>query len=72
MGATSEFSINCEMTNGKGVILILRKWYSFERSHSILKIVLEDDFYEDEYIQILKSFCYSNVFYYMLKRSSKV
>lgn len=58
---------NCEVTDEKGVLLILRKWYSFERSHSILQIVSEDDFYEDEHIQILKSFTDSNVFYYMLK-----
>lgn len=72
MGAAVEFFSKCQVTDRKGVLLILRKWYSFERSHSIRQIVSEDGFYEDEHIQLLKGFCDSNVFYYMLKRSSKV
>lgn len=70
MGAI--FSSNCELTDREGMLKTLKQLYSVEWSHSVLQIVSEDDFYEDEYIQILKSFCYSNVFYYMLKRSSKV
>ena len=72
MSATVGLFNKCEVTDRKGVLLILRTWYSFERSYSILQIVSEDGFYEDEHIQILKGFCDSNVFYYMLKHSSKV
>lgn len=34
----------CEETNRQGMLQILKKWYSFEKSHSILQIVSEDDF----------------------------
>lgn len=69
---TGESFSKCKATDRKGVFLILRKWYSFERSRSILQIVSENVFYEDEHIQILKSFVDSNAFYYVLKCSSKV
>lgn len=64
----SFFFNKCKVTDRQGMLQTLRKLYSFEKSHSILQIVAEDDFYEDDRIQILKGFCDSNVFYYMMKR----
>lgn len=49
MCSTGELFSKCEVTDRKGVLITLRKWYSFERSHSILQIVSEDDFYEETY-----------------------
>ena len=67
MGTTDKFINKCEETNRQDMLQILKKWYSFEQSHSILQIVSKDDFYEDEHIQILKGFCDPNVIYYMFK-----
>ena len=64
----SFFFSKCKVTDRQGMLQTLRGLYSFEKSHSILQIVSEDDFYEDDYIQIRKGFCDSNVFYYMMKR----
>lgn len=72
MGATGVFASNCELTDREGMLKTLKRLYSVERAHSVLQIVSEGAFYEDEHIQILKGFCNSNVFYYVLKRSSKV
>lgn len=60
----------CKVTNRQDMLKTLRKIYSFEKSHSILQIVAEDNFYEDKRIQIRKDFCDSNVFYYMFKHVS--
>lgn len=57
----------CKISSVEHMIEILREFYSFEKSLSILQVVTEDNFYEDDYIQILKGFCDSNVFYYMMK-----
>lgn len=64
-------TIECKETNGEGMLLILRKMYSLEKSRSILQTFAEDDFYEDDNIQILKSLCNSDLFYYMLKPISE-
>lgn len=58
----------CKEASREGMLKILRGFYSFKKSFSILQIVTEDDFYEDDYIQILKSLCDSNLFYYTMKR----
>lgn len=64
-------TIECEETNCEGMLLVLRKMYSLEKSHSILQTFSEDDFYEDDNIQILKSLCDSDLFYYMIKPISE-
>ena len=57
----------CEVTDRKGMLQILRGLYSFEKSHSILQIVAEDGFWEDDYIQILGGFGHLDLIYYMMK-----
>jgi hypothetical protein len=56
MYSTDKLFNKCEETNRECMLRTLRKWYSFEKSISILQIVSEDNFYEDENIQILKDF----------------
>lgn len=68
MGATGVFASNCELTDREGMLKTLERLYSVEWAHSVLQIVSENAFYEDEYIQILKGFVDSNIFYYMLKQ----
>lgn len=58
----------CKEASREGMLEILRGFYSFDKSWSILQIATEDDFYEDDYIQILKSLCKSDLFYYTMKR----
>lgn len=57
----------CEATNRQGMLQILRELYSFEKSHSILQIVAEDGFWEDDYIQILGGFGHLDLIYYVMK-----
>lgn len=66
MGTIYEFFSNCKVTDRQGMLQTLRKFYSFEKSHSILQITSEDVFYVDDHIQIRKGFCDSNTFYYVL------
>ena len=68
MNAASKFFGECKLTDREDMLQLLRKWYSVEQSHSILQIVSEGNVYEDDYIQILKGFLDSNMFYYVLKR----
>lgn len=58
----------CKESSREGMLEILRGFYSFEKSCSILQVATENDFYEDDYIQILKSLCDPDLFYYTMKR----
>ena len=58
----------CKEASREGMLEILRGFYSFSESFYILQVVTKDDFYEDDYIQILKSLCDPDLFYYTMKR----
>ena len=58
----------CKEASREGMLEILRGFYSFSESFYILQAATENDFYEDDYIQILKSLCYPDLFYYTMKR----
>lgn len=68
MGTKDKIFNKCEVTDREGMLKTLKRLYSFEWAHSVLQIASKADFYEDEYIQILKGFGDSNIFYYMLKQ----
>ena len=55
------------VTDRNGMLKILRGLYSFEKSHSILQIVNEDGFWEDDNILIIKGFPDLDVFDYRMK-----
>lgn len=58
----------CKEASREGMLETLRRYYSFSESLYILQVVTENDFYEDDYIQIIKSLCNSDLFYYTMKR----
>ncbi len=55
------------VTDRNGMLKILRGLYSFEKSHSILQIVNEDGFWEDDNILIIKGFPDLDIFGYSMK-----